>query len=137
MGGPKQKIKSYFKVKESSQIAADLMRMFILPFMKVWNPLASVDEAVMAFFAVNDRRIFYGTATRGFRMPGEVAMAGAKYSKRALHRDVVKGQKMILVMDRVDGMTKIDIKLAEKEYTFRLTRGEMNFLTECLEIEEA
>ena len=133
----KRKLSKYFQTKQTSETAVKLMEMFILPFLKYWNPLASVDDAVMAFFAAEDRMICYGTAKRGFRMPGEVALAGAKYSKMAKERDVKRGQKMLVVFDRIDQTAKVDINLNGKDYTFRLLKAEVDLFNEVVDLVEA
>ncbi len=130
----KQKVKSYFKTDKTSEVAAEVLQHFILPFAALWNVRASVDDAVMAFFAVDDRQTYEGTAKRGFKMPGEWQAAGSVFMKNAGNRDVPKGQRMWLVIDRKDQTAKVDIKLGGSFKTFRLTRPETEFLKDYVDV---
>lgn len=133
----KQKLKSYFKTRESSESAVELLRMFILPFLKVWSPLASVDDAVMAFFATADRKFYHANAKRVFKMPGSLMVAGNRPIARVGERGVAKGQYMLLAIDRKDQSARIDINMVGKERTFLLTRAELEYIKDQVEVKEA
>lgn len=132
----KQKLKSYFKTKQSSDTAVELLRMFILPFMAVWNPRASVDDAVMEFFGVEDRKFYHANAKKAFKMPGKVLMAGNRPVPRFGARDVVLGQYMLLAVDRADQTTRVDINMVGKDRTFLLTRAELEYIKDHIEVRE-
>ncbi len=110
--------------------------MFILPFMKAWDPNASVDDAAMAFFAVNERKFYHGIAKRAFRMPGRLLLAGNRPTSRSSARAVVQGQYMLLAIDRVDQNARVDIRLGDKDLTFLLTRPELEYIKDQLEVKE-
>lgn len=133
----KHKVKTFFRNKDTSETSVELLRHFILPFMRLWNPNASVDDAIAAFFAVNERRFYHGTAKKPFMMPGHLMKAGDRVSRLKGPRNVTKGQYMLLAVDRKDQNARIDIKIAGKDKTFKLSRAEMEFLKDYVEIRDA
>lgn len=133
----KQKIKTFFKNKDTSDASVEFLRMWLMPFMKRWDPHAGVDDAIGAFFAVEHRKVYHGNAKRGFKLPGQYMKAGRVPTKRFGPRDVTKGQYMIIVVDKKDQTAKIDINLAGKERTFLLSRAELEFLKDQVEVKEA
>lgn len=134
----KFKLKSYFKTRDTSEYAVEFMRMFILPFAKQWNPDASLDSAINAFFGTKYRKSYEGTACRDFRMPGEYMKAGARPAVRSPDgaRQVIRGQRMIIIADSKSGQIRIDVKVKEKYYTFRLTRAELEFIKDYVDVRE-
>ncbi len=134
----KFKLKAYFKTKDTSEHAVEFMRMFILPFMKVWNPDASIDAAVEAFFGMNDRKFFYGVARRDFDMPGYYMKAGNRPVVRSMGglRAIVKGQQMLLAVDRRDNTARIDVVMNGKDCTFKLSRAELEFIKDYVDVKE-
>jgi len=110
--------------------------MFILPFMKAWNPRASVDDALAAFFALDDRKIYHGNAKKPFKMPGEYKIKETLWGRRAPHRDVAKGQYMLIAADRKSQTARVDIELMGKERSFKLSRAELEYLKDKVEMRE-
>lgn len=135
--GLKEKLKGFFKTRDTSENAAEFLRMFIVPFIKAWSPEATIDDAISAFFAVDDRRFYHGKALQAFRMPGEVMICGNKVARRISDRRVVLGQYMLLAVDRRDQTARIDITIAGTYRTFRVTRPELEFIKDYVEIKEA
>ncbi len=111
--------------------------MFILPFMKAWDPKASVDDAVAAFFAIEDRKFYHGNAKKSFKMPGQILIAGNRPVPRFGAREVTQGQYMLLAVDRRDQSARVDIRLTDKDRTFLLTRAELEYIKGNLEVKEA
>jgi hypothetical protein len=134
-GNPKQRLKSFFKTKTMSAHGVEFLRMFGIPFLRMWDPMASVDDALAAFFNVDKRTVIVARAKRAFRMPGAVALtAGGKWSNKArINREVTKGQTMVIVMDLKDQTAKVDVDIEGKERTFRLLRPEVEFLKDQIE----
>lgn len=137
----KRKLKNFFvgqknSKQEASESAVELLRMFILPFMKAWNPRANVDDTLAAFFSLDDRKIYHGNAKKPFKMPGEYSITAARFGRKAPIRDVSKGQYMLIVADRKDMTAKIDIELLGKNRTFKLTRAELEYLKDRVEMRE-
>lgn len=130
MGRPAQRAKAFFKTKTASEYGVELLRMFILPFLKAWDPRASIDDAIAAFFAVGTREIFEGTALSDFKMPGEIALTGNLYAKRSGKRQVLKGQELLLVIDIKDQIASVQVG----EEMFRLRRPELEYLKDRVEI---
>ncbi len=132
----KFKLKSYFKTKDTSETAVEFMRMFLFPFMRSWNPDASVDQALEAFFGSKDRNFYSGTARRNFEMPGYYMKAGNRPVIRSTdgYRDVVKGQTMLIAIDRKDQTARIDVVMEGKDCTFKLSRAELEFIKDYVEI---
>lgn len=130
----KQKLKTFFKTKDSSEHGVELLRMWILPFMKFWDPKASVDDALAAFFATNERKFYHGKAVKDFRMPGLCALAGDRWSKQLKERQVKKGQYMLIAADRPTQTTRVDIMLEGKMQTMKLSRAQTEFLKDYVNI---
>jgi hypothetical protein len=112
-----------------SQHGVEFLKLFLMPFLRSYDPGMNLDDAVAAWFNLDKRTMVEAEAKRAFRMPGYVALAaGGKWSARAPHREIVKGQKMLMVIDSKDQTTKVDVVIEKKDYTFRLTRAETVFL---------
>lgn len=133
----KQKLKTFFKTKDSSEHAVEFLRMFLIPFIKMWDQNASVDDAIAAFFSVNDRRFFHGTAMRDFKMPGLYAKAGDVWRKKLGARNVRKGQYMLVAADRKTQDARIDITIDGKYLTFKVTRAEFEFIKDYVHMAPA
>lgn len=134
-----QKIKSFFKLEDfgATDATVELMRMFILPFMRKWDPGASVDDTIGAFFNIDHRRIYHGNAKKAFRMPGQWMKTGAVGTyHHKLNNSIVKGQYMLIVVDRKDGTAKIDVEMLGKTRTYLLQRFEFETLKDWIEISE-
>lgn len=138
----KRKLKSFFRVNksnEASDTAAELLEKFILPFAKHWNPLASVDDAIAAFFAMDERKFFWGKALKDFKLPGSHLKAGnreIRMTDPAL-RLIKKNQMLLLAVDRKDQSARVGIERDGKELTFKLTRAQVEFLKDHIEVKEA
>ncbi len=132
----KQKLKTFFKTREGSDTAVELLRMYILPFLKGWDPNASIDDAIGAFFGIEDKKFFNGIAKRNFKMPGEYMVPAARPTRKFKDRTVLKGQKMLIVIDRKDQTARVDIIINHKYLTFKLSRPEVEFLKDYVEIKE-
>lgn len=132
----KQKLKSFFKTKDASETAVELLRMFILPFMREWNPQASVDDAVAAFFAVNDRKFYSGKATKPFKLPGRVFKSGARAIMRHGPNDILLGQQLLIAVDRIEQEIRIDVRIDGKDKTFLLTKQEFEYIKNSIEVRE-
>ncbi len=132
----KHKIKAYFKTRQSSDSAVELFRMFILPFMKAWNPEASVDDAVAAFFAVEKRKFYHANAKKSFRLPGVVARPHRKMSQSAPARFLAQGQYLLLAIDKQDQNARVDVTTMGKDRTFLLTRPELEYIKDYIEVKE-
>lgn len=130
----RQKVKRFFKANEASDSAVELLRQFILPFGKSWDPKAGVDDMVAAFFAVNDRKFFHGTAKRNFNLPGQYIHSNIHLMQKKGPRAVTQGQYMLIVVDAKDQQTKVQIELAGQEREYRLTRAETEFLKDYVEV---
>lgn len=111
--------------------------MWLLPFMKLWNSRASVDDAVAAFFNEEHRKFYHGNAKRAFKLPGMYLKTGAVATRRFGARDVVKGQYMLIVVDKKDQTAKVEIEVAGKERCFLLSRAEFEYLQDQVEVREA
>lgn len=136
MVNPKQRLKSFFKNRTMSEHGVEFLRMWGLPFLKLYDPISSVDDALAAFFNIDKRNIADLVAKRNFKMPGEVALAsGGKWSRRkgVTGRDVTKGSKMVAVFDSKDQTAKVDVQIEGKWKTFRLERYEVEFLKDQVE----
>lgn len=133
----KQKLKAFFKTKDSSEDAVEFLRMFLIPFIKHWDSNASVDDAIGAFFDVNNRKFYDGRALRPFQMPGLLMLKGNRPVKRTKHRSVLLGQRMLIAADRRTQTTRVDITIDQKYLTFRLTRAETEFLKDYVELKES
>lgn len=133
----KQKLKTFFKAETSSESAVELLRMFIIPFMKKWNPRASVDDALAAFFSLDDRKIVEAVAKRAFKMPGQYLLAGASGTYKHPYKEIKKGETMLIVVDRKDGTAKIDVIIDGKTRTFKLKRFEFESLKDWVDITDA
>jgi hypothetical protein len=132
----KRKLNSFFKTKRSSDAGVELLKMFILPFMKAWNPRAGVDDALAAFFVLDDRKIYHGNAAKAFKMPGEYKITESLWGRRAPHRVVAKGQYMLIAADRKSQTARVDVELMGKERSFKLSRAELEYLKDKVEMRE-
>ncbi len=134
----KFKLKAYFKTRDTSEHAVEFVRMFILPFLRAWNPDASIEEAVEAFFGIKYRRFYSGVAKRNFEMPGYFMKAGNRPVVRSVPgtRGILKGQRMLLAVDRNDQSTRIDVVMNGKDCTFKLTRPELEFIKDYVDVKE-
>ncbi len=50
------------------------------------------------------------------------------------YRDVVKGQTMLIAIDRKDQTARIDVVMEGKDCTFKLSRAELEFIKDYVEI---
>lgn len=135
---PEARLAGFFKNKTATAAGVEFLRMFILPFLRAYQlpqnrKTLNLDEAIAAWFNIDKRTVIHANAKRAFKMPGEIALAGNKYSRRwdgvgAGARDVAKGQYMLIVIDSKAQTAKVDIELVGKERTFRLQRPEVEFL---------
>jgi hypothetical protein len=134
----KTKIKQFFKTKDSSEHGAELWEKFILPFIKLWDPTKSIDEAVEAFFAVEHRKFYNGVARKNFMIHGKLMRIGGAPTKRYQKklRAIRKGAKMLIAADKKDQTARVDVEVEGKETTFVLSRAEMEFLKDYVEITE-
>lgn len=133
----KTKLKTFFKTRDTSDHAVEFLRMWLLPFINLWDQKASIDDAIAAFFAADDRTFFEGVAKKNFEMPGFFMKLGDRAVKKYAHRSVVKGQKMLIAADRRDQTARVDIIMNGKEVTFLLKRPDFEMLKDCVEIKEA
>lgn len=133
----KQKLKSYFKTRDSSDSAVEFLRMWLQPFIDLWSevhPDSTIDNAISAFFGEKDRRIYDAVAKADFRMPGGIMKCGNRYTIRVSNRQVRKGQNLILAVDKKDQEARVDVVIDGKYLTFKLTRAEMEYLKDRLVI---
>lgn len=128
MRSQKFSIKKFFGASGASESAVELLQMFILPFSRMWDSKASVDDALAAFFATEDRKIQSGRARINFLMPGLWMREGGMPKKRYKNRSVKAGTELLIVVDRKDQTAKIDVLVGGVEHTFLLTRGEFEYL---------
>ncbi len=135
---PKFKLKSYFKTRDTSEHGVELIRMFILPFRRLWDPDGELDASVEAFFGIEHRKIYSGTARRDFKMPGLWMKTAARAVVKSPDgiRAIVKGQKMLLIVDQKDQITRVGIEVKGKEFTFKLSRAELEFIKDYVDVKE-
>ncbi len=127
-----QRAKAFFKTSTASEHGVEMLKMFILPFLRGWDPSASVDDAIGAFFNIQTRKFYGVTAVRDFNIPGEVGLTATLYSKKCKERKIDKGQRMLLVVDSKEKSVKVQVK----EKMFRLRPPDYQFFKECVEIVE-
>ncbi len=126
------KARSFFKTKGFSESGVALLKDFILPFVRGWDPNANIDDAIAAFFNVGTRKFYGLTATKEFQMPGEVSLLPNLYSKICKDRTIPKGTRMLMVLDHKDQIGKVQV--GERE--FRLRRFQLERLHAWVETVE-
>jgi hypothetical protein len=130
----KQKLKSFFKASEASDSAVELLRMYILPFSKkVKGRGVSVDDVLSFFFALEDRSFVTVEAREKFKMPGRMSITGARAEYGIGPRAIVKGQRMLMAMDKKENRTRIETKINGKFYQFVLENFELKTIQDYLE----
>ncbi len=131
----RHKLKSYFKTRDTSESAVELMRMFIFPFHRAWNPEASVDDAINAFFGSEQRKFFHGKAKRDFKIPGALYVTGTRTTIRVKEREIKEGQLLLLSIDKREQSARIEI--IEQRRIFLLSRAELEYVKNYIEVKEA
>lgn len=131
----KLKLKSFFKAGEGSESAVELLTHWILPFSRGMKK-TSVDDMVAAFFALDDRQIFYVKAKRNFRLPGKFLVAGNRpvYGLGIEHSKIKKGQVLLVAIDRKEGNARVEVGGPDAEKTFLLERFEFETIKDWLNV---
>ena len=119
----KQKLKSFFKARESSDEAVELLKKFIIPFSRNFKRVG-VDDVLAAFFAVDDRNFVYVKATRDFKMPGKYYVAGNRPIYGLGPRQIKKNQTLLMAIDRQDGTARIEAVVDSQPRMFLLEKFE-------------
>lgn len=134
----KLRLKNFFKARESSEEAVELLRMFILPFSRKLKK-TGVDDTIAAFFGIDDRKIVWAKARRNFRMPGKYLIAGNRplegYGPSGV-RNIRKRQTLLLAVDRDIGRARVELEVEGKSHSFQLERFEFETLKDWVEVLE-
>lgn len=133
MSTTKQKLKTFFKARESSESAVELLQKFIIPFSRGMRRV-SVDDVLAAFFAIDDRQFVYAKALRDFKMPGKFYIAGNRPVLGAGPRTIKEGQTLLLVPDRREGTMRIEAVIEKRECNFLLERFEIETIKEWIDV---
>ena len=130
----KQKLKSFFKAGESSDYAVELLRMFILPFARKYKGRGNtVDDVLSAFFALEARRFVMVRAKEKFRLPGKYYLAGNRPVYGLGPRNIIKGQKILMAMDRKDSTARLETMIDNHYHCFLLESFELKTIEDKLE----
>jgi hypothetical protein len=132
----KQKLKTFFKTKDASDAAVDILRHFILPFSRQFKGRnVVIDDVLSAFFALEDRRFVMLEAKHSFRLPGKYYVAGNKAIAGAGPRAIKKGQRFLAVLDRKDKTVKMETGEQTGEYhAFLLQEFEFRTIEDHLNV---
>lgn len=132
---PKTKLKSFFKAGEGSESAVELLMKWIIPFSRGMKK-SGVDDVVSAFFSVDDRMFAYVKAKRSFTLPGKYYVAGNRpvYGAGLTWRKIVKGQVLLMAIDRVDGTARVEVGPPDDGRMFLLEKFEFETVKDWLDV---
>lgn len=124
-----------------SDSAVEFLERFLLPFIRKYTHVGTgfdmagnADDVIMAWFNADKRMMVKATAKRDFKMPGLLATAsGGRWAKKVptlAHREILKGDKLLFVMDSREQSTKVEILKDDqlRPRLFKLSRAETEFL---------
>lgn len=134
--GLKNKIKSFFKTKDSTEASIDILEKFIIPFASMFQSRKEVheDEVIGEFFNIKNRHIHEVVTNRDFMMPGALVIAGRRVRRGIGDRRVLEGQKMLLIVDKIDNNAKVLYKQGSKEVEYLLERYEIETIKDWLNV---
>ena len=129
------RLKAFFKVKDSTENSILILEKFILPFAEKFNGDGQHEDTVLeAFFNTSNRHIFEVEAIRPFNMIGGMLTAGNRQIRGLLPRQIKKGQKMLVTLDRIDETARITFKDKEEEYEYLLLKYEFETIKDWLNV---
>lgn len=131
----KTKLKQFFKAEEGSEFAVELLEHWILPFSRGMKKY-SVDDVIATFFAMEDRKFFYVRAHRNFNLPGKFYVAGNRPVYGLGDRKIIKGQVMLVAVDRKEGTARVEVGGPDAERNFLLERFEFDTIKDWLDVLE-
>lgn len=131
----KHKLRSFFKARESSEHAVELLEKWIIPFSRGMKR-AGIDDVIAAFFALNSRKFFWLRAVRDFTLPGKYYVAGNRPVYGLGPRKVPVGKVMLVAVDQAEGTARVEIKLDGKYCNYLLEKFEFETVKDWLEVIE-
>ncbi len=129
----KKRLKKFFRARESSDSAVELLQKFIIPFSRGMKRV-SVDDVIAAFFGIDDRHFVYVKANRDFKMPGKYYVAGNRPIYGIGPRTINKGQSLLYVPDRQDQQARVAAFINGKECNFLLEKFEVETIKDWLDV---
>lgn len=132
----KNKIKSFFKTKDSTEASIDILEKFIIPFASMFRSNAGIheDEVIGEFFNVRNRHIHEVVAKRDFMMPGAMVIAGRRTRRGVGDRRVLEGQKMLVIIDKAENNAKVFYRSGPREVEYLLERYEIETIRDWLNV---
>jgi hypothetical protein len=131
----KQKLKTFFRNRDTSDSAVDILKNFILPFSRQFQGRnTTIDDVLESFFNTSTRRFHYLRANRDFKIPGRYMIAGGKSIEGAGPRAAKKGQTFLVVLDRKENLVKIETKLAGKYHCYLMRAWEFKTMSEWCDV---
>lgn len=110
---------------DSSKVLRDY---FLAPFTRALDGEPCALDAINYFFNVFTRDIFWVKVTEEFRIPGDLYITGSRLESGTGPRQVRLGEVLIVRTDKKLDYVDIERIINDKEYTFRLTEGEYEWL---------
>lgn len=127
----RNRLRTFFKTKSSSDISVEILRKFILPFSAQFKGRSvAIDDVIGAFFAIDDRQFYTLKARRQFKMPGKFMMAGNRPAYGIGARQVQKNQLLLAVVDRKSLTAKIELN----DQDFLLEKFELEAIKDWLDV---
>jgi hypothetical protein len=131
----KQKLKTFFKTKDTTDASVEILKQFILPFSKQFKGRnTTIDDVLESFFNTHTRRFAMLVAKRDFKLPGRYFVAGSKSIEGTGPRAVKKGQKLLVVIDKKERQAKIETTFNGNYHCYLLKEFEFKTIAEWCDV---
>ena len=107
---------------------------FLAPFARMLEGEPCAVDAINYFFNVFTRNIYWGRVLEEFKIPGDLYITGSRLETGSGPRQARLGEVLIVRIDTKLPYVDVERIIDNKEYTFRLTKGEYEWLKEKIKI---
>lgn len=131
----KHKLKAFFKSRDASDAAVELLRNFILPFSRQFKGRnITVDDVLSAFFSLDNRKFVHLKAKHSFQMPGRYFVTSARAIYGVGPRAIRKGQKLLGVLDKKERTVRLETTSEKDFHAYLLKDFEFKVIEDHLEV---